>query len=170
MISSTKVLCFVAIAFADSDFRPDHDAVMRELSERENQGLATIEEQRELADAIEDFRELVGDTEESRELVGETEEFRELADAISDEEREVFFRRWKKKRAASAKARRCKANCKNFTKTYMCRSYFCRIPNREKRWGCIRKCEAKEKRKLARCQSRCGNRQLDEEVSAAVLV
>merc|ERR1719450_773047 len=86
MISTTKVLCFVAIAFADSDFQTDHDAVMRELSEGENQGLDTIEEQRELADAIEESRELVGDTEEFRELVGDTDEFRELADAIADED------------------------------------------------------------------------------------
>merc|ERR1719267_17570 len=66
MISTTKVLCFVAIAFADSDFQTDHDAVMRELSGGEPEGLDTIEE----------FRELVGDT----------EEFRELADAIADED------------------------------------------------------------------------------------
>merc|ERR1719310_1361605 len=100
MISTTKVLCFVAIAFADSDFQTDHGAVMRELSEGENQGLDTIEEQRELADAIEEFRELVGDT----------DDLRELADAITDEDREVFFRKWRKKKAAQ-KLKKCKQQC-----------------------------------------------------------
>merc|ERR1719502_1676317 len=154
MISSTKVLCFVAIAFADSDFQTDHDAVMRELSERENQGLATIEEQ----------RELVGDTEEFRELVGETEEFRELADAISDEEREVFWKKWKKKKAAKAraeKARKCKFRCKDRIRPRACKSLFCR-PGKYNYRGCVRKCYAKEKKKLAQCNSRCDKRQLDE--------
>merc|ERR1719284_2262610 len=96
MISTTKVLCFVAIAFADSDFQTDHDAVMRELSGGEPEGLDTIEEFRELVGDTEEFRELVGDTEEFRELadasaevrelVGDTDEFRELADAIADED------------------------------------------------------------------------------------
>merc|ERR1719502_1293504 len=76
MISTTKVLCFVAIAFADSDFQTDHDAVMRELSGGEPEGLDTIEE----------FRELVGDT----------DEFRELADAIADEDREVLWKKFRK--------------------------------------------------------------------------
>merc|ERR1719267_432835 len=76
MISTTKVLCFVAIAFADSDFQTDHDAVMRELSGGEPEGLDTIEE----------FRELVGDT----------DEFRELADAIADEDREVLWKKFSK--------------------------------------------------------------------------
>merc|ERR1719502_1539101 len=106
MISSTKVLCFVAIAFADSDFQTDHDAVMRELSERENQGLATIEEQRELVGDTEEFRELVGDTEKFRELVGETEEFRELADAIADEEREVFLEEVEEEKSREGESRK----------------------------------------------------------------
>merc|ERR1719284_1281152 len=76
MISTTKVLCFVAIAFADSDFQTDHDAVMRELSGGEPEGLDTIEQ----------FRELVGDT----------DEFRELADAIADEDREVLWKKFRK--------------------------------------------------------------------------
>merc|ERR1719310_751812 len=57
MISTTKVLCFVAIAFADSDFQTDYDAVMRELSGGEPEGLDTIEEFRELADASADAEE-----------------------------------------------------------------------------------------------------------------
>merc|ERR1719284_169786 len=89
MISTTKVLCFVAIAFADSDFQTDHDAVMRELSGGEPEGLDTIEE----------FRELVGDT----------DEFRELADAIADEdaeERETGLAQVAKKIAKKIRKRR----------------------------------------------------------------
>merc|ERR1719284_1457609 len=103
MISTTKVLCFVAIAFADSDFQTDHDAVMRELSGGEPEGLDTIEEFRELIGDTEEFRELADASAEVRELVGDTDEFRELADAIADEgERETgwkikLFRKFAKK-------------------------------------------------------------------------
>merc|ERR1719450_672922 len=83
MISTTKVLCFVAIAFADSDFQTDHDAVMRELSGGEPEGLDTIEE--------------------VRELVGDTDEFRELADAIADEDAEERETGWAKLGAKVAK-------------------------------------------------------------------
>merc|ERR1719450_185278 len=86
MISTTKVLCFVAIAFADSDFQTDHDAVMRELSGGEPEGLDTIEEVREVVGDTEEFRELADASAEVRELVGDTDEFRELADAIADED------------------------------------------------------------------------------------
>merc|ERR1719267_80805 len=86
MISTTKVLCFVAIAFADSDFQTDHDAVMRELSGGEPEGLDTIEKFRELVGDTEEFRELADASAEVRELVGDTDEFRELADAIADED------------------------------------------------------------------------------------
>merc|ERR1719450_953190 len=103
MISTTKVLCFVAIAFADSDFQTDHDAVMRELSGGEPEGLDTIEEFRELVGDTEEFRELADASAEVRELVGDTDGFRELADAIADEgERETgwkikLFRKFAKK-------------------------------------------------------------------------
>merc|ERR1719267_123593 len=103
MISTTKVLCFVAIAFADSDFQTDHDAVMRELSGGEPEGLDTIEEFRELVGDTDEFRELADASAEVRELVGDTDEFRELADAIADEgERETgwkikLFRKFAKK-------------------------------------------------------------------------
>merc|ERR1719284_2322186 len=83
MISTTKVLCFVAIAFADSDFQTDHDAVMRELSGGEPEGLDTIDE--------------------VRELVGDTDEFRELADAIADEDAEERETGWAKLGAKVAK-------------------------------------------------------------------
>merc|ERR1719284_2020526 len=92
MISTTKVLCFVAIAFADSDFQTDHDAVMRELSGGEPEDLDTIEE----------FRELVGDT----------EEFRELADASADaEEREAWSP--KKYIQRMRQQKKCKKSCSN---------------------------------------------------------
>merc|ERR1719267_317365 len=103
MISTTKVLCFVAIAFADSDFQTDHDAVMRELSGGKPEGLDTIEEFRELVGDTDEFRELADAIAEVRELVGDTDEFRELADAIADEgERETgwkikLFRKFAKK-------------------------------------------------------------------------
>merc|ERR1719502_333553 len=124
MISTTKVLCFVAIAFADSDFQTDHDAVMRELSGGEPEGLDTIEQFRELVGDTDEFREvlwkkfrkwfiesggglknreLADASAEVRELVGDTDEFRELADAIADEgERETgwkikLFRKFAKK-------------------------------------------------------------------------
>merc|ERR1719284_2327116 len=94
MISTTKVLCFVAIAFADSDFQTDHDTVMRELHGGEPEGLDTIEE----------FRELIGDI----------EEFRELADASADaEEREAGFRSWWRNRK---KVKACEKVC--FTKWF----------------------------------------------------
>jgi len=174
MISTTKVLCFVAIAFADSDFQTDHDAGMRELSEGENQGLDTIEEQRELAEAIEEFRELVGDIEEFRELVGDTDEFRELADAIADEDREVFWKKWKKRKAAKARAEKvekCKNVCGNKWK-YRCRNSTHCKKGMHNRGGCIRKCTANWQKGLAHCKSTCDKRHLDEdeEVSAAVLV
>merc|ERR1719502_1990660 len=103
MISTTKVLCFVAIAFADSDFQTDHDAVMRELSGGEPEGLDTIEEFRELVGDTEEFRELVGASAEVRELVGDTDEFRELADAIADEDAEERETGWAKLGAKVAK-------------------------------------------------------------------
>merc|ERR1719450_1608788 len=150
MISTTKVLCFVAIAFADSDFQTDHDAVMRELSEGENQGLDTIEEQRELADAIE----------ESRELVGDTEEFRELADAITDEDREVFFRKWARANARQ-KSNKCKRKCARYHKPAndKCR----RSRHCAGRKSCIKNCIARAAKGLARCNRRCKRRQLDED-------
>merc|ERR1719310_1146440 len=157
MISTTKVLCFVAIAFADSDFQTDHDAVMRELSEGENQGLDTVEEHRELADAIEEFRELVGDT----------EEFRELADAITDEDREVFFRKWSRAKAAHKK-NACKSKCAAIHKKANCRkgSHYSHMQ------GYVKRCQANADRHFKRCNWGCKRRQLDEdeEVSAAVLV
>merc|ERR1719267_401491 len=88
MISTTKVLCFVAIAFADSDFQTDHDAVMRELSGGEPEGLDT--------------------TEEFRELVGDIEEFRELADASADaEEREALGSWWRRRVKVKACVKTC---------------------------------------------------------------
>merc|ERR1719310_1042059 len=157
MISTTKVLCFVAIAFADSDFQTDHDAVMRELSEGENQGLDAVEEQRELADAIEEFRELVGDT----------DEFRELADAITDEDREVFFRKWSRAKAAHKK-NACKSKCAAIHKKANCRKGS-RYSHMQ---GYVKKCQANADRHFKRCNWGCKRRQLDEdeEVSAAVLV
>merc|ERR1719310_286603 len=159
MISTTKVLCFVAIAFADSDFQTDHDAVMRELSEGENQGLDAVEEQRELADAIEEFRELVGDT----------DEFRELADAITDEDREVFFRKWSRAKAAHKK-NACKSKCARHHKAANDK---CRRGSRYSHMrGYVKKCQANADRHFKRCNWGCKRRQLDEdeEVSAAVLV
>merc|ERR1719217_1533550 len=165
MISTRKVLCFVAIAFADSDFQTDHDAVMRELSEGENQGLDTIEEQRELADAIEEFRELVGDTEEFRELVGDTDEFRELADAIADGDREVFFRKW----IAAKKTKKCKKKCADFWEPHTKRCTTDRHGRGRKKY--VQRCKANAAYGWANCNKKC-SRQLDEdeEVSAAVLV
>merc|ERR1719284_1801620 len=150
MISTTKVLCFVAIAFADSDFQTDHGAVMRELSGGEPEGLDTIEE----------FRELVGDT----------DEFRELADAIADEDREIFWKRWKQRKQRE-KREKCKKHCRWANSDSICTtSRKCRR-NHPNRAECRKRCRAWYQEAAQRCMNGC-RRQLDEdeEVSAAVLV